>query len=248
MRKNQKEKIKVAITLFVIIIAFTITMIIMLKYNIEGEQNMPFDLSELIVVSSAEGKTITEAKEGQKWKIDIVQYNDIYLQISKNEEYKKNSYIENISVENFSFTDSKIGRTKLYMPNSSDGSLFVYDDNYLIKRKLTYNGSDSNNSKLLQISNQGGNIVFRVANTELGEYEPSDNEEIAYNGTLLEKKGINFEDLKIELSFDIVINTNISKYRGNVKLDLPCGNILTEGTSQMDKKDCSDIIFKRENY
>ena len=57
---------------------------------------------------------------------------------------------------------------------------------------------------------------------------------------------MSIEDLKYSISFDVVIDTNIATYRGNVSLDLPVGDILTEGTSQLDEKDCSNIVFKRE--
>ena len=49
------------------------------------------------------------------------------------------------------------------------------------------------------------------------------------------------------MSFDIVIKTNSTKYRGKVNLDLPCGNILEEGVSKVIKTDLSEITFKREN-
>ena len=187
-------------------------------------------------------------KDNYKWNLNIIQYNDIYIQITKNSEYEKNAYIESVSLENFHFTDPKIGNTRVYMPNSTEGSLFSYEDNYLINRSLTFNGAKQENSKTLEISSQGGNVIFRVANTEVGEYVSNDDAEIAHNGSLITKTDATLEDLKIQISFDVVIKTNISTYRGNVKLDLPCGDIFAEGTSQLDKKDCSDIIFKRENY
>lgn len=247
MEKNKKEKLKLAVTLAIIIIAFGISITIMLKYSEEGETNMPFKLSEIIVVSSAEGVTKEENPENYKWNLSIMQYNDIYMQISKNEEYNKNAYIESVTIENFSFTNPKIGNTRVYMPNSKDGGLFSYDDSYLIQRSLTYKGAESSNTKTLQISSQGGIVLFRAANTGVGEYVSNDDAEISHDGTLITKTNATLEDLKYTISFDIVIDTNIAKYRGNVSLELPCSDILTEGTSQLDEKDCSNIIFKREN-
>ena len=113
---------------------------------------------------------------------------------------------------------------------------------------MTFNGSDATNTKLLQINNQGGNVIFRVANTDVGEFVSNEDEELSYNGTILTKAGVTVEELKFNLSFDVLIKTNINTYRGNVNLELPCGDLLTEGTSHLDKKDCTDIIFKRENY
>ena len=246
MEKDKKEKLKLAITLAIIVIAFGVAITIMLKYSQEGENNMPFNLSEIIVVSSAEGVTKSENPENYKWNLDIMQYNDIYLNISKNENYDKNAYIESVSIENFSFTTPKVGNTRVYMPNSTEGALFTFDDEYLINRTLKYSGGKSNNTRTLEISSQGGNVLFRAANTQVGEYVSNDDAEIAHNGTLITKTGVSIEDLKYSISFDVVINTNIATYRGNVSLDLPVGDIITEGTSQLDEKDCSNIVFKRE--
>ncbi len=246
MEKDKKEKLKLAVTLAIIIVTFGVAITIMLKYSQEGETNMPFNLSEIIVVSSAEGITKSENPQNYKWNLDIMQYNDIYLHIEKNENYNKNAYIESISLENFSFTEPQVGNTRIYMPNSTDGGLFTFDDEYLINRVLTYNGAKNSNTKTLEVSSQGGNVLFRAANTEVGEYISNDDAEIAHNGTLINKTGVSIEDLKYSISFDIVIDTNIATYRGRVNLELPVGDILTEGTSQLDEKNCSNIVFKRE--
>ena len=71
MNTEKREKIKLAIMLGLIIIAFGIAISIMLKYNQEGEANMPFNLSEIIVISSAEGKNKTENPDNLKWKNDL---------------------------------------------------------------------------------------------------------------------------------------------------------------------------------
>ena len=246
MEKDKKEKLKLAVTLAIIIVTFGVAITIMLKYSQEGETNMPFNLSEIIVVSSAEGITKSENPQNYKWNLDIMQYNDIYLHIEKNENYNKNAYIESISLENFSFTEPQVGNTRIYMPNSTDGGLFTFDDEYLINRVLTYNGAKNSNTKTLEVSSQGGNVLFRAANTEVGEYISNDDAEIAHNGTLINKTGVSIEDLKYSISFDIVIDTNIATYRGRVNLELPVGDILIEGTSQLDEKNCSNIVFKRE--
>ena len=246
MEKDKKEKLKLAVTLAIIIVTFGVAITIMLKYSQEGETNMPFNLSEIIVVSSAEGITKSENPQNYKWNLDIMQYNDIYLHIEKNENYNKNAYIESVSLENFSFTEPQVGNTRIYMPNSADGGLFTFDDEYLINRVLTYNGAKNSNTKTLEVSSQGGNVLFRAANTEVGEYISNDDAEIAHNGTLINKTGVSIEDLKYSISFDIVIDTNIATYRGRVNLELPVGDILIEGTSQLDEKNCSNIVFKRE--
>ena len=247
MKRDRIETLKRATVLFILVIAFGIVLILMFKYTQEGETNMPFNLTEIIVVSSAEGVDKAENPENYKWNLDIMQYNDIYLQISKNENYDKNAYIESVKIENFNFSEPKIGNTRLYMPNSTEDKLFSYDDSFLINRALTFRGADSSNSKTLEISSQGGKVLFRVANTDAGELVSNDDLEIKQDGTIISKTDATIEDLKCNISFDLVIETNITTYRGNINLELPCGDIITDGTAQLDEKDCSNIIFKREN-
>ena len=56
------------------------------KFEIEGisEEMMPFNLSKIIIVSTAEGNEI-EGKN--KWNFVINQNNDIYMYFDKNENY-----------------------------------------------------------------------------------------------------------------------------------------------------------------
>ena len=53
--------------------------IIILKYNVEGETNMPFDLNKIIIISSSEG--IDKESGENKWAFDVNQNNDIFLYI-----------------------------------------------------------------------------------------------------------------------------------------------------------------------
>ena len=80
----------------------------------------------------------------------------------------------------------------------------------------------------------------------MAEYVSNDDDEISYNGTLLKKLGLNEEDITIDVSFDIVIRTNKTKFRGKINVKLPCSNLLEEGVSKIDITDFSNIIFKRE--
>ena len=71
----------------------------MLKYAVEGENNMPFELSQLIVVSTAEG--VENNKNENIWNFDLMQNNDVYLYIGKNKSYKETEIIKNITLSNF---------------------------------------------------------------------------------------------------------------------------------------------------
>lgn len=243
---RRQEKIKACIAIAIIILAIIISGIVILKYQIEGETNMPFTLSKIIVVSSAEGVQKEGAEE--KWNLSILQNNDIYLSIEKNEDYKKESKIESISVENIQVLENpKAGQVKTYMPNSSDGRLFTFSEDTIISdQKLTFKGASKTNSKTLEIGNQGGNIAFCIANTEVGNYVSNNDEQINHDGTLIQKIGVQNEDISFKVSFDVVINVRNTSYYTNVILDLPSeNNLIEQGTCSKEITD--KFVFKRVN-
>ena len=122
---RRKEKIKACIAIAVIVLAIIITGIISMKYYVEGETNMPFTLSKITIVSTAEGVENEGAQE--KWNLSIFQNNDIYFSIEKNDNNKEDEIIESVSIENIQVLENpKVGQIKTYMPNSSDGRLFSY--------------------------------------------------------------------------------------------------------------------------
>ena len=77
MNKIIKEKLKQVLILFIIIVAFGTVLSIMLRYESEGEQNMPFTLSEMILASSVDEMKKEENPDNVIWNLDINQYNDI---------------------------------------------------------------------------------------------------------------------------------------------------------------------------
>lgn len=215
----------------------------MLRYQVEGETNLPFELSKMIVVSTAESNEI-EAVADTKWNFSVNQYNDIYLEIQKNDEYTKNTNIKNITFENFVIEkNSGAENIKLYRANS-EGKV-VEDEAHLVGNSLTYKGEKETNLDELKISNQGSIILLRSVNQNVCEVRSND-EEIIHDGTLLAKGNANSEDLNYKLSFDVVIETSRDiKYKGTISIELPTGDVQTQGKTQLEKTDFSDVIFKR---
>ena len=54
------------------------------------------------------------------------------------------------------------------------------------------------------------------------------------------------EEVQFDVAFDLVITVDNCSYRANVTLQMPCGNIVEEGTCSIEKTDMSDVNFKRE--
>lgn len=255
----KEEKIKnaikagIAITIIATIIIFVITII--LQYNEEGEKNMPFELSKITIVSTAEGMEANKNQDSKgaeektsTWKFDVLQNNDIYFTISKNDSYEKEEVIKNVRIDNIQILKKpNVGKIKTYMPNSLEGRRFKYSDEYLVEDELNYKGASKSDEKNLEIGNQGGNFSFSFCNTELGTYESNEENEIKHDASLIEKMGRTEEDLKFKVSFDICIELEKKKYKTTIVLDLPCENLLSQGKSTKVIEDTSQFIFKRAN-
>lgn len=222
---------------------FVIAGIFMLKYEVEGEKNLPFEIKKIMVISTAEG--VQEENTEQKWSFNIDQNNDLYIRIDKNDNNKKNEVIKNISIDNFRVVKKpEKGNIEIYRP--AEEGLYKKENQYLVTEKLQYLGAKETNLSKLEIANQGGMILFRCSNENIGKYESNEDTQIVHDGTLIGKTDISLEQIQSAVSFDIVIETvKEIKYKATINLDLPVGDILKDGVSVFEKEDMSDIIFKR---
>ncbi len=230
------------IIVIIAVILFIVGMLI-LRYNVEGETNMPFELTKITIVSSQEGadKTATDTR----WAFDIYQTNDIYLYIDKNAQYEKQETIQSIKIAHFNIEAQNKENIKIYKPDAEDqNTIFRYKDENIVD-SIEYVSDVKSDLKNMKISNQGGIVAFRCANNNIAEYKSND-EEIEHM-QLLKKAGITNEQLKIKLNFDLRIITQSGKeYKANVELQLPEGNVVDEGTTSIEITDLNNIIFKRE--
>ena len=120
-QKKQNIKLVVAITLLVLILMFVA--MTLLKYEVEGEENMPFKLSKIIIISTAQSVDKEESK--LPWDFDIYQKNDVNLYIDANEKAKNDDDLLIKSVEISNIVVEKApekGTVKAYMPNSNGAS------------------------------------------------------------------------------------------------------------------------------
>ena len=245
MNKIVREKLKQVFILLIIIIGFLGAIFIMLKYKTEGETNLPYLPSKILIISSAEAVSKTENPDNNKWNLDINQYNDIYIEIGKNGEYKKQSNIKSVKIENIYVSQPKVGTIKKYMPATVEDKLFTYDNNLEIVDSLTYEGAEENDTKNLKIGNQGGTALFRIVNENVSEFVSNEDAELTYNGSLLKLTNVNEEDLNVDVSFDLVIETNKLTYRGKVSFTLPRENLEEDGVAKK-TIEYPNIVFKRE--
>lgn len=247
MEENSQIKkiLKRSVYFIIIILIAAVIGLIILKYHVEGEQNMPFKLSEILAISTAEGYQEKESSD-KNWDVEVYQTNDIYLDIKKNKNYKETEVIKSIEIKNISIDENpKIGNISIYIPNGEE-QIYKYDGENKINNEIIYEGDTKSDIKNLKISNQGGKIIFRVVNKTEKRYT-SNEEELKHDGTLLNKVGINNNDIKFKMSFDIVINLESEvSFTGKVELELPTGDITTQGITNLNETEINDVIFKRE--
>ena len=244
-RKNKKKVIKISLFLLVIVVIISVIGILLMKYNVEGETNLPFELKEILIISSADANEIENGEK--RWNLDILQNNDIYIEIKKNNYYNGNEELKNVTIENINYISKpQIGEPHIYKPTQEGDFTYIYSDEYISNDILEYSVTGSNNIKKMELANDGGLVTFSSCSKNIAQYVSDEDTEIKYDGSLLQKVNINEEQLKYSLGFDIIIETvSEKKYKASITLDIPMDNFINDGLAKKEIKDNEKIIFKR---
>lgn len=240
--RTKNKIIKISLTIVITISILFAVMMWLLTYHEEGETNIPFKISKIVVVSGADGVQSNNAQT--QWALDVNQNNDIYLYIDKNKNYGKTELIENVKISNFNVTkENEKGEVKIYKTSEEESTMFRNNQEFEIN-ELIYEGDLESNIKQSQISNQGGLMAFRCANNNVSQYLVDGITEVNYN-KLLQLTNVTKEDLKLNLSFDLEIKVvNKKTYKATVSLELPVSDVITNGTTNIEITDLEDIVFK----
>ena len=245
INKNMKKIIKTATVISIAVLLIIVVVLLILKYQVEGEKNMPFELNKIMVISTAEG--IQKTENQATWDLNIMQNNDVYIEINKNKNYKDTEIIDKITLNNFrTISNPKVGELIIYRPTTNENKTYEYLDEFIVKDNLEYVGSSESNIKNLELANQGGMILFRYCIKNVSEYSSSEDTQIQHDGTLLAKTGVSLEQIQSEVAFDIIITLKSGiSYKGTINLKLPSGNLVEEGTSSLEITNFDDVVFKR---
>lgn len=241
---SKKRIIHIYVVIFIVVMLILTAALFMFKYHVEGEKNVPFNIRKINIISTAESSLNQD--ENGIWHAGILQKNDISFVIEKNSKYKKEEAIKKISFDNFQIIkENENMLVNIYRPTTSVNT-YNYIDEYKIQNSLEYCGSQATNTEELQINNQGGLIGFSITSDNLGEYIFTENEKVPSDGKLLAKVGIKPEDMNFKILFDLIIETETGhKFKSNMVLDLPTGNILQDGVGTLEDTELNDVIFKR---
>ncbi len=239
----KKNLFKRCLFLVSIAIIAMIVVSIIIKYDVEGEKRLPFAISKILLVSTVDGHVVDDPNN--IWNIGVTQVNDIFMYINKGIE--GDTTIKEIKFENFNVEKApQKGRLKLLRPTGELSNLYTHSEQDYLNESITYTGGVIDDMKALEIANNGGILGFRFSIEDLGSYISNETQEITYDGRLLSNLGIGIEEIKFNVSFDIIITTsNNVSYKGTIKLDMPVDTVIEEGSSSIEITDFSDVIFKR---
>lgn len=243
---NKKKFIFISIIVIIIVLTILASAMQLLKYHEEGEKNLPFELKDMLIVSTADG--IGKENSENRWDLSILQNNDIYIEFKDKVDNKRNDPLKKITIDNFNISNGPIkGEPKLYHPVNDKDLIFVYkDENLVTDNKIEYNVAAINNVKKQEFARDGGIIAFSSCSGDVANYVSNEDNEIKYDGSLLTKVNITQYELKYNLSFDITVEMESNKkYKATINLELPLENFITEGTSQKEITDFSNVEFKR---
>lgn len=240
---ERKNLVKRCLFLVVLAVIFLFVILIMARYEEEGEKEIPFNIAKMLIVSSVNGVQNTESEH--VWDIDVSQVNDIYVYIERNK--NEDEIIKEIVFENFKTYPENMSNIKIYRPTGELEKLYLYSTEDYKEKSIAFLGTVKDDMKNLEIANIGGMCGFRLSNENLGKFvSDEETEEIIYDGRLLKKIGISNENVKLKLAFDIVIKTDDGiNYRGNVIVDMPGDGLIEEGKTTIEINDFENIIFKR---
>ena len=149
--RTKNKILKTSLTIIAVISILFIAMMWLLTYHEEGETNIPFKISKIVVVSSTDGVQINNSQT--QWEIDVNQNNDIYIYIDKNKNYGKTELIENVKIGNFNIAkQNEKGQIKIYKTTIEESKMFSNTQEFEIE-ELKYEGDLESNIKQTKILN-----------------------------------------------------------------------------------------------
>ncbi len=242
---TNRKMFHLAMVIVIIAVILFLSGIIILRYNVEGETNMPFVLNKISVISQVDGeeKEVTDANN--HFAFNVFENNDIYVYIEKNENYDKEELIKSVVINNISLeTSPQMGITKFYHPEVEEVDMMFKNSAENETNSIEYIGDIKSDLKNMKISNQGGIVAFRYGIQDITTYETNENE-IQHN-QLLSKAQINVDSIKSRLKFDLNILLDSGKmFQTTISLDLPIDDVVSSGVTSKEFTDMDNYIFKR---
>lgn len=243
MSNSIKKIIHIIIIITIIVVILCTAGIFVILYQVEGETNMPFNITKIIIAQNVEALENKETEN--KWDLNVLENNDIYIYLEKNSKYEKTEIIDTVEISNITIKKAnEKGEPKIYKP--------VIDEKVMYKNEaaneiesIQYKGELESNIKQLQISNQGGIIAFRYAINNIANYKSNEEEAIDYS-KLLQLTNVTKEDIETMLTFDMRIKLTTGRiYQTNISINIPIEEIIEKGTVGTEINNFDNLVFKR---
>ena len=241
--KLQKKKIT-ALFIFILLILIIILTFIWLKYEVEGAKGLPFEIEEVLVISTADGKRIENKDKKKKDKVEVSQVNDVFIKIKEKDKDNNYTNIRKIVIGNFELNKPETGEIVILEPSGDIPDLFSNSTKNYLEKEIEYKGAKVDNLEQLETSGKGGTIAFRIEN-KLGSFDIAKDEVLKYDSSLLNKFVKKVEEIKFKLKFNINIELeNGFIYITGIELKKPVEEVFEENKSVY-IEDIDDISFRK---
>lgn len=240
--EKKKKVIKKYLFIAFLLIAISVSILLMVKYNVEGEKNLPIELNEIVIRSTiyAQSNNAENILESS-----VEQDNDIFITFENND--KVDSKVDSIRIENMKIEKkNELGTIKVLKPTSNEKlNYFQNSSEDYSGKALEYFANTFDNLERQEFAQDNGTIAFRISNQNLGTYVLTE-DGVRYNENLLEQLGTSSEEIKLDVTFDVVLVVSDSeKYKGTVKIELPADSFGENGIVTKSITDFGDVVFKR---
>ncbi len=225
-----------AMSIIIIVVVSILLVLLLAKLLLDGNNDInqgSFRVNDLVIESSLDVEELTSQDENvsgfDSISLNLSQRNNISMLVA-NKANIKDIYIDNLSIS----TPNSKGDVILYQNGASDEKIDISKEQIQIYQ-------DEQEGQIL-INLNIDNVDF-LKDVKL----PSDTKSVTYDGTLIKTLGLNLDDLKIKMCYNINIVDELGKLNVcKVDLTLPDEDLKENGIS-IKRKKLADYKFSVED-
>ncbi len=219
----------------------------------EKNKEKVFKIERIILCSSANAIDLSENKAMDN--LSIYQYTDIAIYIDNGEELSNENTVKEIYIDNISLEGKNTGYKSLKYKNLLNFGLkqdiLRKQETEDIKFNIVYTNeqdSDANYDEPTFYTDCSNPISLEYVNYNIKDgYKMEENNQVTFDGNILEKAGIPIEDLSCKVKFKInIINNQDEKFSCWVNFNLPLDDIYKGTTMKARSTGENESIFFKE--
>lgn len=229
-----------------------------IKENNQFEETTELEISKIQAYSGIDAVSNTTTFQNPEWNLKINQYTDFAIYLNRLNNISEKNIINSIQITNIVINNLKIGSAKLYYLNPQYfGDINIKDNTELDNIEfdvINDNNLDNYNLNIpIFFEDLSNPITFRYINEGVVDnYIVQGEEKISYDGSLLKNNNIDLNDLKAEISFDILVSfmdgsTNSLKFDYEIPIENDEKNLCEENIFIQDDLVEGTNFFKNDN-